>query len=116
MLPELKGKLDGYALRVPIPTGSVTDLTAELKVGSTYIVSSSLSTALGGGEFGGMSRADAYNSLLYSFTGATLTDYSTPADVTALAAIPEPSTYAVWLGLAGLGVVVWRRRMGAQSW
>ena len=31
VLPELKGKLDGYALRVPIPTGSVTDLTAELK-------------------------------------------------------------------------------------
>ena len=30
MLPELKGKLDGYALRVPIPTGSVTDLTAEV--------------------------------------------------------------------------------------
>ena len=31
VLPELKGKLDGYALRVPIPTGSCTDLTAELK-------------------------------------------------------------------------------------
>ena len=31
VLPELKGKLDGYALRVPIPTGSVTDLTVELK-------------------------------------------------------------------------------------
>ncbi len=30
VLPELKGKLDGYALRVPIPTGSITDLTAEL--------------------------------------------------------------------------------------
>ncbi len=30
VLPELKGKLDGYALRVPIPTGSVTDLTAEI--------------------------------------------------------------------------------------
>jgi glyceraldehyde 3-phosphate dehydrogenase len=27
VLPELKGKLDGYALRVPVPTGSVTDLT-----------------------------------------------------------------------------------------
>ncbi|MFD2763075.1 type I glyceraldehyde-3-phosphate dehydrogenase [Micromonospora eburnea] len=27
VLPELKGKLDGYALRVPIPTGSTTDLT-----------------------------------------------------------------------------------------
>ena len=30
VLPELKGRLDGYALRVPVPTGSVTDLTAEL--------------------------------------------------------------------------------------
>ncbi|MSV92167.1 MAG: type I glyceraldehyde-3-phosphate dehydrogenase [Actinobacteria bacterium] len=30
VLPELKGKLDGYALRVPVPTGSVTDLTVEL--------------------------------------------------------------------------------------
>jgi glyceraldehyde 3-phosphate dehydrogenase len=27
VLPELKGKLDGFALRVPIPTGSATDLT-----------------------------------------------------------------------------------------
>ena len=27
VLPELQGKLDGYALRVPVPTGSVTDLT-----------------------------------------------------------------------------------------
>jgi glyceraldehyde 3-phosphate dehydrogenase len=30
VLPELKGKLDGYALRVPIPTGSATDLTVTL--------------------------------------------------------------------------------------
>lgn len=30
VLPELRGKLDGYALRVPVPTGSVTDLTATL--------------------------------------------------------------------------------------
>ncbi|HLT10547.1 MAG TPA: type I glyceraldehyde-3-phosphate dehydrogenase [Micromonosporaceae bacterium] len=27
VLPDLKGKLDGYALRVPVPTGSATDLT-----------------------------------------------------------------------------------------
>src|SRR5690606_26488282 len=27
VLPELKGKLDGYALRVPVITGSATDLT-----------------------------------------------------------------------------------------
>jgi glyceraldehyde 3-phosphate dehydrogenase len=30
VLPELKGKLDGFALRVPIPTGSATDLTVNL--------------------------------------------------------------------------------------
>ncbi|MCW2573240.1 MAG: gap [Frankiales bacterium] len=30
VLPELKGKLDGFAVRVPIPTGSATDLTVEL--------------------------------------------------------------------------------------
>ena len=30
VLPELKGKLDGYAMRVPVPTGSATDLTVEL--------------------------------------------------------------------------------------
>jgi len=30
VLPELQGKLDGFALRVPTPTGSVTDLTVEV--------------------------------------------------------------------------------------
>ncbi len=29
VLPELKGKLDGFAIRVPVPTGSATDLTFE---------------------------------------------------------------------------------------
>jgi glyceraldehyde 3-phosphate dehydrogenase len=29
VMPELKGKLDGFALRVPVPTGSITDLTVE---------------------------------------------------------------------------------------
>lgn len=31
VLPQLKGKLDGYALRVPTPDGSLTDLTVILK-------------------------------------------------------------------------------------
>ncbi|WP_341395815.1 type I glyceraldehyde-3-phosphate dehydrogenase [Arthrobacter sp. G119Y2] len=30
VLPELDGKLDGFALRVPVPTGSITDLTVTL--------------------------------------------------------------------------------------
>ncbi|MPZ63126.1 MAG: type I glyceraldehyde-3-phosphate dehydrogenase [Propionibacteriales bacterium] len=30
VLPELEGKLDGFAMRVPVPTGSATDLTVTL--------------------------------------------------------------------------------------
>jgi glyceraldehyde 3-phosphate dehydrogenase len=30
VLPDLLGKLDGYSMRVPLPTGSATDLTAQL--------------------------------------------------------------------------------------
>ena len=35
VLPELKGKLDGFALRVPVPTGSITDLTLVSKTDVT---------------------------------------------------------------------------------
>lgn len=35
VIPSLKGKLDGGALRVPTPTGSVIDLTLELKRNTT---------------------------------------------------------------------------------
>ncbi|MDZ4861230.1 MAG: type I glyceraldehyde-3-phosphate dehydrogenase [Candidatus Hydrogenedentes bacterium] len=35
VLPELKGKLDGIAMRVPVPDGSVTDLVVELNKSTT---------------------------------------------------------------------------------
>jgi glyceraldehyde 3-phosphate dehydrogenase len=35
VLPTLKGKLDGFALRVPVPDGSVTDLTVEVQKETT---------------------------------------------------------------------------------
>ncbi|MEO0558978.1 MAG: type I glyceraldehyde-3-phosphate dehydrogenase [Bacteroidota bacterium] len=35
VLPELAGKLDGFALRVPVPDGSLTDFTAVLKTEAT---------------------------------------------------------------------------------
>ena len=35
VLPELNGLLDGYALRVPVPTGSITDLTVQTRDGLT---------------------------------------------------------------------------------
>ena len=35
VMPQLKGKLDGYAMRVPLPVGSATDLTVQLKTPAT---------------------------------------------------------------------------------
>ena len=35
VLPHLNGKLDGFALRVPVPDGSITDFTAELKTAAS---------------------------------------------------------------------------------
>src|SRR5262249_9059307 len=35
VLPHLKGKLDGIAMRVPVPDGSVTDLVAKVRAGVT---------------------------------------------------------------------------------
>lgn len=35
VLPELEGKLNGYALRVPVPTGSITDMVFELSKPAT---------------------------------------------------------------------------------
>ena len=49
VLPELKGKLDGYALRVPVPTGSVVDLSVEL---SKEVSAAEINAALKNGAEG----------------------------------------------------------------
>jgi len=49
VIPELKGKLTGFALRVPVADGSVTDLTASLKTpASKDQVNAALKTAAEG--------------------------------------------------------------------
>lgn len=49
VLPELKGKLDGYAMRVPVPTGSATDLTVNLaKKASVEEINAALKNAAEG--------------------------------------------------------------------
>jgi len=35
VMPQLKGRLDGFSMRVPLPTGSATDLTVQLKTPAT---------------------------------------------------------------------------------
>jgi glyceraldehyde 3-phosphate dehydrogenase len=54
VLPELKGKLDGYALRVPVPTGSATDLTVTVGRGTTVEeVNAAFKAAAGQGPLAG---------------------------------------------------------------
>ncbi|MDF0528546.1 type I glyceraldehyde-3-phosphate dehydrogenase [Tsukamurella sp. 8F] len=49
VLPELQGRLDGYSLRVPVPTGSIIDLTVDLaKTASVDEVNAALKAAADG--------------------------------------------------------------------
>ncbi|TDD84690.1 type I glyceraldehyde-3-phosphate dehydrogenase [Saccharopolyspora karakumensis] len=55
VIPELNGKLDGYAMRVPVPTGSVTDLTATVqKDATTESVNEAFKAAAAEGRFKGI--------------------------------------------------------------
>jgi glyceraldehyde 3-phosphate dehydrogenase len=56
VLPELKGKLDGYALRVPVPTGSITDLTVEVAKETTAAEVNSVMKAAANGALKGILR------------------------------------------------------------
>ena len=54
VLPQLKGKLDGMAMRVPIPAGSVTDLVATLRDETTVeAVNEAFLSAAGSGPLAG---------------------------------------------------------------
>jgi glyceraldehyde 3-phosphate dehydrogenase len=54
VLPELNGKLDGYSLRVPVPTGSITDLTVTLTRSATVDEINAAYQAAAEGEFKGI--------------------------------------------------------------
>ena len=54
VLPHLQGKLDGMAVRVPIPDGSLTDLTAELNRETTVEEVNGLFEAAAGGPLKGI--------------------------------------------------------------
>lgn len=68
VIPELAGKLDGFALRVPVITGSATDLTVELeREASTEEVNAAFRAAAESGELAG-------GRLVYSEDPITSTD------------------------------------------
>jgi len=54
VLPHLQGKLDGMSLRVPIPNGSLTDLTAELRRETTAEEVNALFREAAGGALKGI--------------------------------------------------------------
>ena len=56
VLPQLKGKLDGYAMRVPTPTGSATDLTVELKTSASAADINAAMRAAAEGSLAGIMR------------------------------------------------------------
>jgi glyceraldehyde 3-phosphate dehydrogenase len=56
VLPELQGKLDGFALRVPIPTGSATDLTVNVSRETTVEEVNSIIRAAAEGPMKGFLR------------------------------------------------------------
>jgi len=54
VLPHLNGKLDGIAMRVPVPTGSLTDLTVILKTAASKADINAAFKAAAEGEFKGI--------------------------------------------------------------
>lgn len=53
VLPQLEGRLDGYALRVPVPTGSATDLTVVVREAATVEAANAAFAAAAAGELAG---------------------------------------------------------------
>lgn len=56
VIPELVGKLDGFALRVPVPSGSITDLTIETRAGLTVEDVNAAYREAASGSFAGLLR------------------------------------------------------------
>lgn len=54
VLPELQGRLDGYALRVPVPTGSCTDLSVTVSRETTVDEVNALFAAAANGPLAGV--------------------------------------------------------------
>ena len=56
VIPELKGKLDGYSLRVPVPDGSIVDLTVTLERAATIDEINAAMKAAADGPMAGVLR------------------------------------------------------------
>jgi len=81
VIPELKGKLDGYAMRVPTPNVSVVDLTVFVDKPATKESVNAALKAAANGPMRGILPTPRKNSSLPDFKGnsnSSIVDSSTP--------------------------------------
>ncbi len=71
VMPQLKGKLNGYAMRVPTPDVSVVDLTVNLKTEVTVEAINAAMNAAAEGSFKGLIEIDNDKRVSTDFIGST---------------------------------------------
>lgn len=78
VMPQLKGKLNGYAMRVPTPDVSVVDLTVNLKKDVTVADINAVFDAASKGEFAGLIEIDNDKRVSSDFIGSTYSSTYVP--------------------------------------
>ncbi len=83
VMPQLKGKLNGYAMRVPTPDVSVVDLTVNLKKETTIEAVNTAFEKAAEGKFKGLIEIDTDKRVSSDFIGSTYSSTYVP-DMTSL--------------------------------
>ena len=83
VMPQLKGKLNGYAMRVPTPDVSVVDLTVNLKKDTTIEEVNAVMAKAAEGNFKGLIEIDTDKRVSSDFIGSTYSSTYVP-DMTSL--------------------------------
>ena len=78
VMPQLKGKLNGYAMRVPTPDVSVVDLTVNLKKDTTVDEINALFETASKGNFAGLIEVDHDKRVSSDFIGSTYSSTFVP--------------------------------------
>jgi glyceraldehyde 3-phosphate dehydrogenase len=78
VMPQLKGKLNGYAMRVPTPDVSVVDLTVNLKKDTTIEEINAVFEAASKGSFAGLIEIDNDKRVSSDFIGSTYSSTFVP--------------------------------------
>jgi glyceraldehyde 3-phosphate dehydrogenase len=78
VMPQLKGKLNGYAMRVPTPDVSVVDLTANLKKDVTVEEINAAFEKAAAGSFKGLIEIDNDKRVSSDFVGSTYSSTYVP--------------------------------------